>query len=424
MGVWSRPSRRFLAWAVAAAAVATGAFAVHPLRATWHLAEGRNALLARDTETALSHLNAALQTGYHQAEAQFLLARACRRRGEFRVAQEHLRKAKSLGYPSRSLQREEWLILAQSGQLKEVEKHLSDLLRDPQGDAPAICEAFVEGYFATYQFPQGLAILEAWQKDFPDDPQPHAFLGVYRAHLEDWQSAAEHFQRALDRAPGRSDLRGRLAEVLVELRQYEDAVKQYQRALERSPTNVQLLIGLGKCAQVLGKSEEALDLFQRAVRQEPDNLEARLALARVALAEGRADAALEQLRRVCDKQPWNSEARYVLGQALQKTGNTDEARSHFEFAAAAQVGLTEIHRRTEELRANPGDYESRYRIGWLLLQYKDPVQGVAWLRSVLEFHPGHVPTHNTLAEHYSRTGQSALALRHRKLAGVPVAGVP
>src|SRR5947207_1480547 len=97
-----------------------------------------------------------------------------------------INRAKSLGYAPDAVRREWILTNAQSGRLGEAEPALERLLVDPQDDGAEICEAFVTGYFANYRIDSAMQLLDAWERDYPTDGQPHYLRGKFFEHSEMW----------------------------------------------------------------------------------------------------------------------------------------------------------------------------------------------------------------------------------------------
>ncbi|MCA9069661.1 MAG: hypothetical protein KDA84_12090, partial [Planctomycetaceae bacterium] len=160
----------------------------------YYLNRSQLALYHRQPALALTLLEKAESYNTPNGAVPFWSARAYRRLGKFEKVHDQLLQAERAGFDPERIQRERWLTLAQSGRMREVELHLPTLLTSPGEDGPEICEAFVNGYFSTYRFDQGLQILDVWKKDFPDDPQPYVFSGQYYRHLEDWKKAEEAFR--------------------------------------------------------------------------------------------------------------------------------------------------------------------------------------------------------------------------------------
>lgn len=380
----------------------------------WHrVNEASEALADRREHAALAHLESASETDPESAEVQFLLARAYRRLGRMDDARAHLRAARSLGTDLDRVRREQWLAMAQAGQLREAEPHLAEMLEDPGDDGREICEAFVNGYFINFRFGAALRLLDAWEGDFPADWRPHEFRGEYLKQQSDLPGAEQAFQQAVDLAPNRAGLRLKLADVLVGLHRYEDAAEQYRHCLDERPDDVEVLSGWGTCLMGMGRDDEARRAFKRVLASNPDHRAARLAMGRLERDAGRPERAMEWLESAVKDDSHDLEARYVLGTVLQMQGETEEAAGHFKFVSEAREALSRVHNLTDRASKRPDDAELKYEIGSLLLKYGDASEGAAWLRSVLELDPDHQPTHRVLATHYSETGSAELASKHR-----------
>ena len=412
-----RLRRRRLVLLAFVAATAALVCAAPSLWTRYHLAAARAALTSRDSERALSHLRLSARFGAEHPERHFLLARTYRRLGRFDLVREHLEKAWRSGFDKERIRREEWLCQAQAGQLSQAAPHLARLLKDPRGDGPAICEAFVDGYFASYRFAEALPLLTAWQADYPDDPQPHVFLGLFYRHTSKFPQAAEAWRKALELAPHRLDVRARLGRVLVQMHEYAEAAHHFQVCLEAAPRDVDYLCGWGQCLLGLGRATEARQVFTDVLRLEPGHFEARALAGQLAANAGQAAEAVALLRPLSRERPTDPEVRYALAMALVANGEADEARDHFRFVAEARQHMQEVQNLTVQVHQQPNDSDLRYRIGTLLLKYDEPSHGAAWLRSVLNLNPAHRPAHAALAEYYRSVGNERSADEHLRLAG-------
>lgn len=382
----------------------------------YELAQARAALERRDATAALERLQGVRRLDADNAEAHFLTARAYRRQGRLDRVRDHIERAWKAGYPVRRLEREQWLALAQAGQMDQAEPHIRELLLNPGGDGPEICEAFVNGYLRNYRFTQALRIIEAWEADYPQDPQPHVCRGIIAQHLKRWPKAETHLREALQHNPERTDIRLRLAEVLAELHKYDEAEREYRRCLDEEPDKSEALAGWARCLMHQGREEKAGQIFRRIVESEPENFSARLGLGKLALSRGKPQEALEWFEPLVEDFPSNLQVRYSLASAFQAAGRREKASQHFEFAASANEALTRVQRLTEKVMQNPELVKPRYEIGVTLLKYDSPKDGLGWLHSVLNLAPDHQPTHRALAEYYRKQGNVKLARRHARRA--------
>ena len=383
-----------------------------------HLSVARSALMSRDTKQALAALEAAAQVDPASSEVQFWMARAHRRRGRLNDVHRYLQRANQLGISKSRILREEWLAMAQAGQMAEAELHLSELLFNPNDDGPDICEAYANGYLVSHRYSEAFAIVDAWQKDYPKDPQPHVFRGMVANINSSWKMAAEHFQTALDLAPQRDDIRLQLANALLALRNTTEAASQFQQLLKSCPDDSLVQTGWGRTLLEMGQLDKAREIFAEALKAHPQDFDVLLALGQVELSANRLDEALPLLRQAVLLAPDDSEARNALANVLQRIGLTTEARSHFEFVAQAQETNARIQTLRERVSINSKDLDSRYELSELLRGNHNQTDRIQWLRSIIEIDPKHQRAQAALAEHYEKTGDTEMAARHRVLSDV------
>jgi tetratricopeptide (TPR) repeat protein len=412
-GMW----RKRLVMGAGVVVAVVGLLAAGPVWQQHRLQQIRVCLRNRNLDQAQQWLDAALQRDPGSGEALLLAGRLHRRQGRLSEARDDLKRAWEAGVARERIEREQWLALAQAGQLDEAEPHLNHLLSDPQGEAAEICEAYLIGYLRAYRFDDALNLLQAWQTDFPLDPQPRIFRGMVFEHLMMTSDAIQEYQAACQLAPDRLDAHLRLANQLVSMQQHEEASAHFRQCVERDPHNVEARLGYASCLMAQGLVDEPEALFQQVLQDAPDNLEAQAGLASLAASAGRYDEAVEVLRKVVERQPSNRKYRYHLATALQTSGHAEEAKPHFEYVTRANKALARVQLLLEQLRTRPDRVDLRYEVGTTLLEYGTASEGVAWLQSVLQRQPDHQPTHVALAEYYESHDAPDLAARHRREAG-------
>lgn len=373
----------------------------------------RSALKSRDPDRALAALEAATQVSPNHGEVYLLMARAYRRQGRLSEVRRSLQTAQQLGITKGRIQREEWLAMAQTGQMTSAGPHLAELLFDPGDDGPEICEAYANGYLLSYRFAEAFAVVDAWQKDFPQDPQPHMFRGLVSDKDSAWTAAADHFQKAFDLAPNRIDIRLRLANALLALRRTPEAASHFQELLKRNPHSREAQTGWGRTLVEQGQTDQARDVFSDLLKTHADDFDTILALGQLELSVNNLDRALTLLQQATKLNPDDYEARNSIAGALQRAGRAAEARSHFEFVVKAQESNLRIQTLKDRVTANSNDLEARYELTELLRNNGSQTDRVAWLRSIIEIDPKHQRAQAALAEHYEQTGDSELAVTHR-----------
>jgi len=401
---------------VAVILLAVLAVFARPLWQQYRLSMARKCLRTHKVDQALVWLEAAEAYDPDDAEVKFLMARVHRRQGAFELCQKHLREAWRLGFPVQRLNREQWLALAQSGQMDEAEPHLDELLADPQGDVREICEAYVAGYLRVYRFDPALKLLDAWQADFPRDPQPLFWRARIWEHTFADHKAVVLYRKAVEIAPYRTDLRRDLAVLLSERREFDEAEEHFRHCADDAPDDPDILAGWGNCLLEQRRTDRARRRLFQAVEKDPTHFDALYGLGRLELRVGKKQEALKWLRRAYKEDPKHSRMRFALASALQATGQTEAAKEHFQFFTDAKKALDEIDDLMGQVFDEPDLVEPRYQAGMKLMQYVSSVQGAIWLQSVLQLDPSHAPTHEALAVHYAEQGKPNLAKKHRRLA--------
>ncbi|MFV1967636.1 MAG: tetratricopeptide repeat protein [Pirellulaceae bacterium] len=409
-----------LALLVAALAV----YQAPALRVWYRIRQARQRIAERKAEAALQVLKDTVTLAPGNAEVQFWLARTCRLTGRTNEVRSHLDRALQLGETGRRLDREWWLTLAQSGRITEAEPHLAGLLQDPAGDGPAICEAYFHGFRSNLRFVEANGLLDVWQADYPEDPQPHFLRGLCAAMVQRDQLAIEEYEKGLQMEPGRTEFRLRLADMLAKSNEHTRAEPHYRRCLREMPGNADALVGLGNVLTSLGKHEEAAACFREVVQDAPHHFAARLGLGRLAQFRSRPEEALRWLEPLVEEWPGDAQVQYAMAQALQAAGRRDEAEEHLKIYKESFKRLERLEDLFEEIVEHANDVDRRFEIGSLLLMHHSRENGKAWLKSVLQLDPNHREALLLLADYYAKRGQVQRAAEYRQRAGSPVTPPP
>ena len=410
-----KPKKR--RWWVGGAVLIVSLIAAAPL--AWREYEqyrARSALTARDAEAARDHLLRIERTGFADGETAFLLARTFRRLGDFERVRRYLLEARRRGYSTEALQREQWLTLAQSGQLTEAEPHLAELLTDPRGDEREICEAFVNGYCINLQFDAALELLDAWQADFPNDAEPYFRRGYIQQAIVDAAGAVRHYRKGLKLAPHRADARLRLAQALLSLNKLAEAEQEFRRVRRQMPQNAEAIFGLATCLFQRGHQQEAQRLLIDLVEHQPDYYDARELLGELAISENRYDEAIRWLVPLYQEQPNDPGVLLKLVKCYRAQGKTEKVEQLLKSLDRAEQMESRLEELVHKVLERPDDADLRYEIGTLLLEFGSVEDAARWLRSAIETNPRHARAHTALAEYYTQTGDLESAHHHRDLA--------
>lgn len=413
----TRPKRRFasrarfiVGWSCLAAIACVGWFIVRPqLSAYYHWAKAQEALEADDFPRAQAELMPCIETWGTSGEARFVMARTCRRAGDFISAREHLRESRRLGWPTEALQLEEQLVQAQSGLVAAVEPALRRLLARGHTEEPLILEALAAGCLQCNFVVEAHRWTSIWVERHPGDWQAHYWSGrVLEAGLQS-ELAAEAYERALEHRPGNVAARRRLAQALLRLGRYAEALPHFQAVVERDPNAPDSLLGLARCCRALGQPGEAVACLERLLAASPEHPGALLLRGLVEQDADNLTAALDWMRRAEARDPQGRELAKALATVLRLLGQAEAAQA----AAGRSRHIEDDYHRLEaivaELRQKPNEPGLRREAGAIALRQGRPEEAFRWLTSAALLQPDDRATQEALAEcaRRLRTGASA-----------------
>ena len=365
------------------------------------------ALHNRDTATARFWLDAAEVGVRNHPETAFLRARWKRRLGDLAGVRFYLEKAFKCGAAPARLEREQWMTLAQSGQMREAEPHLAELLGDPGNDIHEICEAYTAGYVRLHRYGDAIKVLDAWLADYPESSYAHLLRGRVLRHLDRVREAEADLRRAVTLSPNLVDAQFELAQVLRESKRPDEAIQHYDKCLSDMQLANQARIGRGISLKMIGQINAAREQLQQVIADNPELVDASYELGLLELEAGNATSAVEHLQRACKLNPTKLEMRYGLFQALQMCGRSEDAAREMVFVEKARASSEKFQRLSDASQANPADAEIRFKLGELLLQQGRDADAVSWLQSVLQITPGHAGARRLLDHHNSSSAPPA-----------------
>jgi Flp pilus assembly protein TadD len=358
----------------------------------------RRAIIARDLDSAEILLNRMQRWFRIDGESEFLRARLNRKRGNWSEVRDSLLQARKLKYPVDLLEREQWLTQAQSGQLRQVEARLPQLLTDPRDDGAEICEAFVNGYFLNHRMSEVVRLLDAWVADFPKDPEPLLIRGKIRIEQQFLKEAEADLQAASTLAPSSVAITLELANLLILERQVDSALEHFHKLVIAHPTEMRSRIGEAKCLRLLNRFPEARSAVQKVLELDPSNREGLVELGLVQLELEDYQDARATLQQALVINPRSLVVRQALARACRATGDMVHAREHAEYVAEAQAALAKADQLASRVGQRPHDADICYEIGRIYLRYAVPERGVQWLRSALDCDPNHQAAKQALTE--------------------------
>ncbi|MFM8893220.1 MAG: tetratricopeptide repeat protein, partial [Planctomycetia bacterium] len=296
------------------------------------------------------------------------------------------------------LEREQWLALAQSGRVEEMQRHWVDLVNDPRSDGPAFSRSFVVAALARIRLRDARRVLDAWEADYPTDPGPHVFRGMIHAIQLEWEDAGRAYLHALELAPDDTAARRGLAESLAKRLRFGDALAEWTRLLAVDATDVEAAIGRCDCLVQLGEVDSARGELEALLRSMPENVTVLELAGRLELSAGTPARAVALLSRAVDLRPEDAELRYARGRALRLAGDVEAAREHLAYREAAAEPLDRLRKLLVQLPQQPWDADIRADIGELTARWKSREEARLWFLRALDVDPAHARARAALGQ--------------------------
>lgn len=415
-GLWGHPVRALLALLLLGLIGWTGYSGGWDLWARFHLWQAQRALAQGDLPRARASLEVCLRVRPNSAAFHCLAAQVARRRGAYDEAEWHLGECRRLQGPAEAIDLEGALLCAQRGDLARVESRLWAAIRKDHPETPLILEALTKGYAQTYRMPQALNCVQGWLERQPDNVQAVCWRGLIWERLYHFQEALEDYRRVVDLDPEEDQARVHLAERLLEAGQAAEALEHFQRVAQRQPENAAAHLGVARSQIDLGRYEEARHGLDDLLSERPEDGLVLIERGKVALLTNEPAEAETWLRKALAVLPYERSANYYLYQCLERLGRPKEAERYLAEAERIATDMERLVQATQKMTTASPDPSLCCEVGKILLRNGQAEQGLRWLGNALQEDPRHQPAHQALADYYERTGNAALAARHRQLA--------
>ncbi|MFK7777564.1 MAG: tetratricopeptide repeat protein [Gimesia sp.] len=374
-------------------------------------------LQSRNADLALYWISKAYQANSENPETLLILARAHRRAYVVESAIEDLKKLQKIAGITEDLQREQWLVEAQVGDLNNLELHLADMLIDPKGNAPDICETYVNSCILNYRFAAAIRVLEVWQADFPDDPLPHYYRGRILEHKGTWKEAEREFLLALKVAPDHIPSAYNLARIKLARNQVDEALDNYRLCTQIQKKHAAALVGIGRCLRLKQDVAAARAVLEGAQKiSEKQRLKdfrdvgdptyvARnavlLELGQLELSSGNYKQAVSYLEESVELNTKDRKARLALADVYRSLGQLEKAAQQIQKVEKTQKAIKRLDECFDQLQKDLNNADLRAEIGQIFLEHVSENQGVVWLKNALYFDPDHRQAKQILADYYA-----------------------
>jgi len=367
-----------------------------------------------DVALAKSHLESILALCPANAQAQFLMARTCRRSGDSAVWR-HLAMAQSLGWPRPQIILEQRLTRAESGDTWDVEEALLDELNQLPPEERLILEALVRGYLNNFRFIDAVELATPWIERYPRDWPAYLYRGRAYQGLARLEEAISDYRDALRIRPDAILAKLWLADVFLANRDYQSALDNYQAYRQMVPDDWEALFAMAESQFSLGQPEARATL-ESLLAKHPQHLGGLLLAAKMDLAEDAPEKALSHLRQALAITSHDPEVLQTLSRVLRLLNRQEEADQMEKQYRRVLDHAQQLRQLKEKILSQPEDTTLRYQAGMLSLEMGREKEATDWFQSVFWMDSDHRPTHLALADYWAKHGQPQRAAYHRRRA--------
>jgi tetratricopeptide (TPR) repeat protein len=411
--------RRILATVFLLALLAAGGWLVaSPCLAEYHLHAARRAVERYHDLQAQYHLERCLVLRPGQPRALLLAARVARRVGSFDLAEESLEQYQDIRGSDGELVLERVLLRAARGEVDEVNAFCRARVAEDHPTAPLVREAVAAGLMQVFRLHEAEKVLQEWRESDTNNVQASFLQGKLCDLRVSLSEALKCYRRVIDLDPEHDEARLRMLNVLVQQSDGQEGLPHAEYLHRRFPGNSQVVLRLAQCLCLVGRQPEAREILDALLQREPHHALGLAERGKLALQERDNELAETLLSEAVSRDPSALDARHLLAQALRRNGKPEAAAAEQDKLARLEKDVQRIHAIvTVQMQQRPDDADLCQEVGVISLRAGAVLQGLRWLHKALAIDPNHAATHRTLADWYQRTGNSALASRHLRLAG-------
>ncbi|MGI8982465.1 MAG: tetratricopeptide repeat protein [Pirellulaceae bacterium] len=396
----------------------------------WRKQGALSFLEAGDPTTAISLLEAERQVTPRSAEIAYWLAVAHRRAGHLSIFQEHLLRAKELGYPDDELYRQHLLMQIQAGAANpELERQADELVQNaekysgPRMDLyiDEFYEARARGYLANYRLFDAEVALDHWVQARPKSVPARLMRADIRVRETNFQAAEREYREVLALSPGNLEARVQHARVLMHDLRIPEAAEEFRICLQASPQEVRAQMGLAECEYRSGKGiEAARERLQKVLEQElsaKQRAEALFLLGEIARGQKEGELAIKYLTEALQLSPPLDPAPYrTLSSAHASLGQREEAAKYLKISQEKMARFTRVRDLAIKIGQAPENAQLRFEQGNLYVEEGQMDEAAGWWNMAVRLDPQFQAAHEKLAEYYVSKGDSERAEHHRGLA--------
>jgi predicted Zn-dependent protease len=384
-----------------------------------HVQAARLALDRHDWSAAQRHLSAYLRARPDDPEAHRLAARAARRLELPDEAQAHLDACRRLqGGDTQAVNVEQALLRVQRGDLRGAESFLRSCVARDDPDAVEILDVLSAALIFDYRLPEAHRLLDDLLRRQPDNFDM-LVRHAWTAQSQAWNTVAvESLNKALRLRPEADEVRLSLVHNLLTLDRYADALAHVEHLRERQQDNPEIVFALARCLSGQGQKEQAAKLLDGLLAQGVSNAAVLGERGWLAVELDRPEEGEAYLRRAQAAGPPDQTLLTRFADCLRLNGKHDEARRYREQADRLREDTLQALQLTKKIREErPDDPDLCHALACLLLRLDRGSDALHFFHKALEKDPRHRPTHESLADYYTRVGDARQAAYHRQQLG-------
>lgn len=292
-------------------------------------------------DDAIQVLTRACELEPNLAPPRALVGFSYYQKGDFQNARRELTRARQLAPADKNVR----LYLARSmielGDLKSAQPLLEQMhQQDPDDQETLYTLGSLYSVLAESAFGH-------IQDVAPDSYLLELLLGKASEARQVYADAAEHYKRAIARAPEVAELYYHYGHALAEAGNPSEASAAYKRALELNPYDAKS--GREEAILIVEQDPQAaLALANRSLELQPGNSQSLLVRGRAFIALNKADTAVADLKRAATLNPDDAAVHYQLARAYRKLGLKQEAQTEdAQFQAMNKQASEEIQQRAQ-----------------------------------------------------------------------------
>jgi tetratricopeptide (TPR) repeat protein len=217
----------------------------------------------------------------------------------------------------------------------------------------------------------------AISKDYPNNPEPYAQLGLLEARQEHYKEAVPLYRKALALNPNVPGLRLDLGLALFKSGDLKGAIPEFTALMRRAPKDSaeaqRYTILLGMSHYGLAQYAEAVPYLKQAAARDAQSLPLRLALAHSCLWSKQFQCVMDVYHEILRLNAESAEADMLAGEALDEMKDNEGSTRMFRAAVAA----------------NPKEPNVHFGLGYLLWTQKQYPEAAKEFQAELANDPAH-----------------------------------